>query len=184
MKLSETILDKNLNPFALKEVDYYTLKLIYMKLKLLWINKFDNEKIIMDINEESLKKTKIFTDIRILEILFLDIIENISKNKCNENYSIKIEMHDEKVLIVFSNEVEMSPKDRKNLIKNIRLFNNDDRMQLLLKKGHGFANIKEMVTNLEIKCNMTLVNNDFTIELTLYINEGKANESISNRRSV
>lgn len=174
IELSETILDKNLNPFSLKNVRKYSIKIIFMKLKLLCIHRFDEDNIKLDIKEEELRNTEICTDINILEMLFLDIIENIHRNQIDENnYSIKIEILNEKVEIAFNNEVYLDEESnkRRELINSIKLFNNDERIQLLLKKGHGFANIKEMVTNLGILCELKLEENIFSTKLIFDIKE-------------
>ena len=66
-----------------------------------------------------------------------------------------------------------------DIIKNIQLFNNGDKTQLLLKKGHGFSNIKEIITNLEIDCFIQLNKNIFETILTIPSIKEKSENTIN-----
>jgi hypothetical protein len=179
LKLSEFILDKNLNPFSVKCNKTHKVRFLYMKLKALWNIKVEYDSINLIVNSELLDKIKFKSDIDLVEILFLDIIANITKNS-KKISKVDFDINDDVVIISFINDTKLSPKDRDTLTKNIRLFNDGDRTELLLKKGHGFANIKEIVTNLNIGCKIDLQGDIFKVELYIPIlKEEGSNEHIS-----
>ncbi|MCD4758009.1 MAG: hypothetical protein K8R39_07030 [Arcobacteraceae bacterium] len=169
LNLSEYLLDKNQNPFSIKELRDYKIKVLYMKIKQIWTEKFSEESIIFKFEDNFLNR-KITSDMYLLEILFIDILENMSKYTSG-NEHILFDYKDNNIIIILSNLVKLSPKDKKKLVTNIQLFNNDDRTQLLLKKGHGFANIKEIVTNLNIVCNISYVDSLFKMKVAINLKE-------------
>lgn len=170
ISLSEYLLNKNLNPFAVKNLTNIKLKVLYMILKPIWIEEFTDGQIFFELGENnSLEEIVIHSNIDLFEILFIDIVQNMKKYSKKDTSIVYFIYQNGMISIVFKNEVNFSPKERKTLIKEIQLFNNGDKLQLLLKKGHGFSNIKEIITNLGIMCQINLNENIF--ETTIKIKE-------------
>jgi hypothetical protein len=169
---SEYLLNKNLNPFAIKNLNNIKLKVLYMILKPIWMEEFSDKYISFNLNERNLDEVVIYSNIDLFEILFIDIVQNMKKYS-KKNSRVNFVYENGIILIIFENEVILSPKDRKALIKDIQLFNDDDKLQLLLKKGHGFSNIKEIITNLGISCTISLKENIFETQIIIKEKEKK-----------
>lgn len=165
VNLSEYLLNKNLNPFSIKKLENIKLKVLYMTLKPIWTEEFSITEILFNLNDRKLDDIFINSNLYLIEILFIDIIQNIKKYSKSEK-SVSFEYKDGIISIVFKNDIKSS-KERKQLLTNIKLFNDDNKTQLLLKKGHGFSNIKEIITNLNISCEMNLKNDIFEIKIDI-----------------
>lgn len=171
VQLSDYLLNKNLNPFSVKKLEDIKLKVLYMTLKPIWIEEFSIKEIIFDLNGKKLEEIVVYSNLSLIEILFIDIIQNIKKHAKSER-SVSFEYKDGIISIIFRNNIK-SPKEKRSLLKDIKLFNDDDKTQLLLKKGHGFSNIKEIITNLSIFCEMNIKNEIFEIKINIKEKEKK-----------
>lgn len=168
VSLSEYLLNKNLNPFAIKNLSNIKLKVLYMILKPIWIEEFSDSQIFFALGENnSLEDIVIHSNIDSFEILFIDIVQNMKKYSKKNSTRVHFIYENGMISIVFENGVNLSPKERKSLVKDIQLFNDGDKLQLLLKKGHGFSNIKEIITNLGIECKINLKESIFETKINI-----------------
>ena len=165
VELSEYLLNKNLNPFSVKKLIDIKLKVLYMTLKPIRTEEFSTSEILFDLNSKKLEDIIINSNLILIEMLFIDIIQNIKKHAKSER-SVCFEYKDGIISIIFRNNIK-SLKEKSALLKDIKVFNDDKKTQLLLKKGHGFSNIKEIITNLSIFCEMSINRDIFEIKINI-----------------
>ncbi len=144
------ILDKEESPFMPKTLKETKHKQIFMVIKNVWMQYFfENEIIIKNFNENNSETFAL--DLSTLEYICTDLFENV--RKYSQNYH-KIEFDfQHEIHITIINDIKSFEKNRADILEIVKNFNNDERIEINKRKGHGLSHAKESahLLNMDIK---------------------------------
>ncbi|CAA6821093.1 MAG: Unknown protein [uncultured Sulfurovum sp.] len=160
---SLNILDNDMNPFVPRNIKKIKYKYIYMSIKSLWLEEFDEKDIFLYNDDKSNELLE--SDSQVLEFIFTDIIENIRKYS-HGKHTIKFS-YENNLSIEIVNNIKDIKRQKKTISEIIKNFNNEDRSELSKENNFGLSHIQELAHLLKIKIILKLdKENNFIMILT------------------
>ncbi len=141
------LLNKEANPFVPTSTKKIKLRYIFMLIKRLWIQDFDEKDIIVYNTEGNLDK-KLEANEDALEFIFIDIFTNLNKYS-NEKPKIYFDFEGELTIIIKNKVGDFSEKES-DLLTVIENYNNNDRMEINKRNNFGLLHIKELSQQLSV----------------------------------
>lgn len=174
LKRSEYLLEKGNDPYNHQELTSISIKRIHGRIRKIWSMYFTDEiKTNTGSTYSESDNLSVISNINAFDILLTDIIGNIKKHykayaKCIITFS------DNDICITFENDFT----NQNNAQEYANHINSKDKDEIIKRKTHGVANIKQFASDLKI--NIQAIANDSKIVMKLHIIINKDDESINN----
>ena len=142
------LLDKKANPFIPTSIRKIKHKTIFMIIKKLWIQEFNENTIqFKNISDEGLNQ-RINTNEEIIEFIIIDLLTNIKKYS-NDYQRIIFDFKDPFTIII-ENNISNFQMHKSTLLKTVNHFNNNQRLEINRRNNFGLAHIKDLSMQLNI----------------------------------
>ena len=144
---AEYIVKRENNPFHYQIKSSMKIEKLYVILRMVWNGAFSKDILIPteDLWQTN-ERLQINTNGEALEILFSDIIGNMSKYQKSIS-SCSFSCSEDELEIKFENDYEEEDK----VLELVKAYNNDDNEEILKRKTYGVSNIKQIVKELDIE---------------------------------
>lgn len=179
LQKAKYLLNKENNPFHYQPKETCKTRRMFATLRQVWENILSNSSIsvsnIEQINDESYH---IETNMEGVEILFSDIIGNMSKYQKKDSFCY-CKCDNEFLTIVFKNDFT----DKDSVLSLVKTYNQKDKEEIIKRKTYGVSNVKSFVSDMDIilcsSIEKELDTELFTITLKFKLIK---NESSNNRK--
>ena len=174
LRRSEYLLEKRNDPYNHQELKNIGLKSLHGRIRNIWNLYFtDDIKTESSSNYSEIDNLFAVSNVNAFDILLTDIIGNIKKHsksyaKCMTSFD------DSNFCIIFENDFI----NQNNAQEYANQINSKDKDEIIKRKTHGIANIKQFASDLKIIIQATANNNKLVMRLTIKIN--KDDESLNN----
>lgn len=179
LQKAKYLLNKENNPFHYQPKETCKTRRMFATLRQVWENILSNSNIsVSNIEQIDDESYHIETNMEGVEILFSDIIGNMSKYQKKDSFCF-CKCDNEFLTIVFKNDFT----DKDSVLSLVKTYNQKDKEEIIKRKTYGVSNVKSFVSDMDIiLCSSIEKESDtelFTITLKFKLIK---NESSNNRK--
>ncbi|WP_133116780.1 hypothetical protein [Malaciobacter marinus] len=164
------LLDKGANPFIPTTTRNLKYKYIFMLIKRLWIQEFNESNIIFINTCDENFNRKVESNDEIIEFIFIDLLTNMKKYS-NGYQSIEFDFN-KPLTITIKNNIKNYNDQKIILLKTIENFNNNERLEINRRNNFGLSHIKDLSLQLNIDVGLSL-NEDKKYYITKLVFQGE-----------
>lgn len=165
LKKAKYLLNKEHNPFHYQPIEKCKSRKMFATLRQVWENTLPNSSIfVSDIEQLNDESYYIQTNMEGVEILFSDIIGNMSKYQKKYSYC-KCSCDKEYLTIVFENDFT----DNATVYTLVNAYNQNNKEEIIKRKTFGVSNIKSFVSDMGIGLFSSIENESDTELFTIIL---------------
>jgi len=159
----DLIMERSLNPYIVQGMFVFSLFKIFANVRKVWdYNDMNKDWFLSKWDKEILSKT-LSTNIDSFEYIIEEILLNIKAHSTGE-YQVLFDYED-LPLIIFKNRIKSFDKNKTNLLRIIKNFNNDDSSEMDKRKSYGLTFIKQFLVQLNMNYEAKLESDFFILVL-------------------